>query len=87
MAVLKKLIKLLGLASLLATVASQEETTDWPLHNDGYTDLVEWCVSTVPECGCEPIGSHVCRDHYSFIVNGQRLFVFSGEFHYWRYPV
>ncbi|KAI0473496.1 beta-galactosidase B [Xylariaceae sp. FL0804] len=26
-------------------------------------------------------------DHYSFIVNGERLFVFSGEFHYWRYPV
>ncbi|KAK3315775.1 beta-galactosidase B [Apodospora peruviana] len=26
-------------------------------------------------------------DHYSFLVNGERLFVFSGEFHYWRYPV
>ncbi|KAH8884956.1 hypothetical protein GQ53DRAFT_845848 [Thozetella sp. PMI_491] len=26
-------------------------------------------------------------DHYSFRVNGERLFVFSGEFHYWRYPV
>ncbi|KAJ0106756.1 hypothetical protein J7T55_001280 [Diaporthe amygdali] len=26
-------------------------------------------------------------DHYSFHVDGQRLFVFSGEFHYWRYPV
>ncbi|KAI0002851.1 beta-galactosidase B [Xylariaceae sp. FL0662B] len=26
-------------------------------------------------------------DHYSFFINGQRLFVFSGEFHYWRYPV
>ncbi|KAB5543083.1 family 35 glycosyl hydrolase [Coniochaeta sp. 2T2.1] len=26
-------------------------------------------------------------DHYSFLVNGQRLFVFSGEFHYWRFPV
>ncbi|KAH8902071.1 family 35 glycosyl hydrolase [Coniochaeta sp. PMI_546] len=26
-------------------------------------------------------------DHYSFMINGQRLFVFSGEFHYWRLPV
>lgn len=26
-------------------------------------------------------------DHYSFKVNNQRLFVFSGEFHYWRFPV
>jgi beta-galactosidase GanA len=26
-------------------------------------------------------------DHYSFMVNGQRLFVWSGEFHYWRIPV
>lgn len=23
-------------------------------------------------------------DHYSFKVNGKRLFVFSGEIHYWR---
>ncbi|KAK7961878.1 beta-galactosidase B [Apiospora aurea] len=26
-------------------------------------------------------------DHHSFMINGERLFVFSGEFHYWRYPV
>jgi hypothetical protein len=26
-------------------------------------------------------------DHYSFKVNGKRLFVFSGEIHYWRVPV
>jgi hypothetical protein len=26
-------------------------------------------------------------DHFSYYVNGQRLFVFSGEFHHWRYPV
>ncbi|KUI53455.1 putative beta-galactosidase B [Cytospora mali] len=43
-------------------------STQWPLHNDGLTTLVEW-------------------DHYSFKVNNQRLFVFSGEFHYWRFPV
>lgn len=26
-------------------------------------------------------------DHYSLIVNGQRLFMWSGEIHYWRLPV
>ncbi|XHG07467.1 hypothetical protein AWENTII_010610 [Aspergillus wentii] len=26
-------------------------------------------------------------DHYSFQIHGQRIFVFSGEFHYWRIPV
>ena len=26
-------------------------------------------------------------DHYSLIVNGERLFFWSGEFHYWRIPV
>ena len=26
-------------------------------------------------------------DHYSFKVNGKRLFVFSVELHYWRIPV
>src|SRR6266511_1544872 len=25
-------------------------------------------------------------DHYSLIVDGQRLFLWSGEFHYWRLP-
>ncbi|KAJ5704245.1 hypothetical protein N7493_011383 [Penicillium malachiteum] len=26
-------------------------------------------------------------DHYSFQIDDQRIFVFSGEFHYWRIPV
>ncbi|KAJ5131389.1 Glycoside hydrolase family 35 [Penicillium bovifimosum] len=26
-------------------------------------------------------------DHYSFQINNQRIFIFSGEFHYWRIPV
>lgn len=26
-------------------------------------------------------------DHYSLIVNGERLFMWSGEIHYWRLPV
>jgi len=49
---------------LLATVTAQQ----WPLHNDGLNDVVQW-------------------DHYSLMVNGERLFFWSGEFHYWRIPV
>ncbi|KAK4569364.1 hypothetical protein LTR86_003127 [Recurvomyces mirabilis] len=40
----------------------------WPLHDDGYNQVVQW-------------------DHYSLKVNGERLFFWSGEFHYWRIPV
>lgn len=58
----------LAAAGLSQVSAQDSNTTDWPLHNNSLTTLVEW-------------------DHYSFHVNGQRLFVFSGEFHYWRYPV
>lgn len=50
---------------LLAAIAQQ---TQWPIQNDGETDLVQW-------------------DHYSMIVNGERLFIWSGEMHYWRTPV
>ncbi|KAI0121127.1 beta-galactosidase B [Xylariales sp. AK1849] len=68
MVCLRKLIALCGLASSFVAVLGQGNSTDWPLHDDGLTDVVEW-------------------DHYSFHIDGQRLFVFSGEFHYWRYPV
>ena len=33
------------------------------------------------------LNSVVQWDHYSIIVNGRRLFVFAGEWHYWRLPV
>jgi hypothetical protein len=26
-------------------------------------------------------------DHYSLMVNGERLYMWSGEIHYWRLPV
>ncbi|KAK1990207.1 hypothetical protein LX36DRAFT_648176 [Colletotrichum falcatum] len=41
---------------------------DWPIHDNGLNQVVQW-------------------DHHSYMVNGERLFVFSGEFHYWRIPV
>ncbi|GAB7346927.1 hypothetical protein MBLNU459_g1992t3 [Dothideomycetes sp. NU459] len=46
-------------------VTAQEQ---FPIKNDGQTDLVQW-------------------DHYSMIINGERLFIWSGEMHYWRIPV
>ena len=33
------------------------------------------------------LNSVVEWDHYSLMVNGERLFFWSGEFHYWRIPV
>ncbi|KAJ5819060.1 beta-galactosidase B [Penicillium riverlandense] len=60
-------LALLGF-SLSSGASTQEETTQWPLHNDGLNKVVQW-------------------DHYSFQVNDQRIFIFSGEFHYWRIPV
>ncbi|KAI1271601.1 glycoside hydrolase superfamily [Xylaria sp. FL0933] len=65
---LKYVLGLFGFLTLGLGVTSQGNSTDWPVHDNGLTDLVEW-------------------DHYSFLINGQRLFIFSGEFHYWRYPV
>lgn len=59
-----RLSGLLLVASQLLAAATQQ----WPLHNDGLNDVVQW-------------------DHYSLLVNGERLFFWSGEFHYWRIPV
>jgi beta-galactosidase len=55
--------------SFLGILAAEtQEATQWPLHDDGFNEVVQW-------------------DHYSFQINGQRIFIFSGEFHYWRIPV
>ncbi|KAF7595028.1 hypothetical protein BBP40_007629 [Aspergillus hancockii] len=64
----KTLLGGLALGASFAGVSGQQNSSNWPVHDNGLTDLVEW-------------------DHYSFYVHGQRLFVFSGEFHYWRFPV
>ncbi|KAI1363862.1 glycoside hydrolase superfamily [Xylaria arbuscula] len=63
-----RILGLLGASTLGLGALVQRNTTDWPIHDNGLTDLVQW-------------------DHYSFHINGERLFLFSGEFHYWRYPV
>lgn len=70
------MVRLLGLirAAALAFIFAGEssvkaqEPTQWPLHNDGLNDVVQW-------------------DHFSFEIKGQRAFLFSGDFHYWRLPV
>lgn len=59
---------LAGLIPCTGTYAQSHELIQWPLHDNGLNDVVQW-------------------DHYSFKVNGKRLFVFSGEIHYWRIPV
>jgi hypothetical protein len=53
-----------ALASVLTTALAQQ----WPIHDNGLNEAVEW-------------------DHYSLIVNGERLYMWSGEIHYWRLPV
>jgi hypothetical protein len=57
-------ISSLALASVWTTVLAQQ----WPIHDNGLNEAVEW-------------------DHYSLIVNGERLYMWSGEIHYWRLPV
>jgi hypothetical protein len=54
--------------SLPLTHAQSNSTSQWPLHDNGLNEVVQW-------------------DHYSFKVHGKRLFIFSGEIHYWRIPV
>ncbi|KZL72031.1 beta-galactosidase B (glycosyl hydrolase family 35) [Colletotrichum tofieldiae] len=55
-------------ASLCGSQGALAQDVDWPIHDNGLNEVVQW-------------------DHHSYIVNGERLFVFSGEFHYWRIPV
>jgi beta-galactosidase len=69
MAHIYQLLLLLLLSNLwFSTAAQNQSETEWPLHDNGLSEVVQW-------------------DHYSFHVNGQRIFIFSGEFHYWRIPV
>lgn len=57
-----------GILSALLAGSLAQQDTDWPVHDNGYTDRLQW-------------------DHYSLSVDGQRTFVWSGEFHPWRIPV
>ncbi|KAB8231913.1 glycoside hydrolase family 35 protein [Aspergillus alliaceus] len=68
MLISKTLLGGIALGASVVGVSSAQNSTRWPLHDNGLTDIVEW-------------------DRYSFLINGQRHFVFSGEFHYWRLPV
>jgi hypothetical protein len=57
-----------ALASIWTTGATLGLAQQWPIHDNGLNEAVEW-------------------DHYSLIVNGERLYMWSGEIHYWRLPV
>ena len=58
----------LSTALLLGSVLGNAVAQQWPLHDNGLNQVVEW-------------------DHYSLMVRGERLFMWSGEIHYWRIPV
>lgn len=58
------ILLLFGLISLCIA----QNDTQWPIHENGYSDSLTW-------------------DHYSLMVDGERTFVWSGEFHPWRIPV
>ncbi|CAE6418426.1 unnamed protein product [Rhizoctonia solani] len=62
----------LGVAFGLASAA---------LHVQAQANTTQWPVH---DTGLTKV---VQWDHYSLIVNGERLYVWSGEFHYWRIPV
>ena len=87
---LRGLSALLGLAASLVSVLGQDTVTDWPIHNNGLNKVVEWYVRrtltiTLPLFPLRPCHLDVCiklmrrRDHHSFMIKGERLFVFSGE--------
>ncbi|KAJ9496379.1 hypothetical protein H2202_008042 [Exophiala xenobiotica] len=61
-------IRLLSIFALACAQNASTSVTQWPVHNDGLSDYVQW-------------------DHYSYIIDGQRTFLFGGEMHYWRIPV
>ncbi|KAG8728399.1 hypothetical protein FRC11_011148, partial [Ceratobasidium sp. 423] len=67
-----KLATSLGIALGLASAAVQAQAQ---------TNTTQWPVH---DTGLSKV---VQWDHYSLIVNGERLYVWSGEFHYWRIPV
>ncbi|KAF6839324.1 glycosyl hydrolase family 35 [Colletotrichum musicola] len=54
--------------SVVFNVFSGVSCQEWPLHDNGLNQVVQW-------------------DHYSIKVNGERLFLWSGELHLWRIPV
>ncbi|KAF2457709.1 glycoside hydrolase superfamily [Lineolata rhizophorae] len=58
----------IGWASVPGVSAQEDGSSQWPLHDNGLNEAVEW-------------------DHYSFKIHGERIFIFSGEIHYWRIPV
>ncbi|KAI6778661.1 beta-galactosidase B-like protein [Emericellopsis cladophorae] len=64
MLAVKNLLRLATLAALAGSAISQDEIEDWPVLDNGLTDIVQ-----------------------CYFVNGERLFIFSGEFHPWRNPV
>lgn len=73
---MKAILALAGLVAF-AGVALGQEPTEWPLHDNGLTDIVQWLGYR--RLTLNYLSNARFRDHYSYQVNGERLFVFSGE--------
>lgn len=78
---------ILTVATITLTRGSiAQDVGEYPLHDNGLNKVRLSDAGHVSFFLLTP--SQVVQwDHYSFKVNGERLFVFSGEFHYWRIPV
>lgn len=81
MLISKTVLSGLALGASFVGVSGQQNSSRWPLHDNGLTDTVEWWVQS--NCEFKAVGLALTpwlyRDHYSFLINGQRHFVFSGE--------
>ncbi|KAJ4176797.1 hypothetical protein NW755_014223 [Fusarium falciforme] len=78
----------LGSLASIASLVQHSTAQKWPLHDNGLNQVVEWYDPQEPRfCGYLSLGLQDDRDHYSVKVNGERLFLWSGELHLWRIPV
>lgn len=70
----------LGSLASIASLVQHSSAQKWPLHDNGLNQVVEWYDPQEPRfCGYLSLGLQDDRDHYSVKVNGERLFLWSGE--------
>lgn len=79
----------LALALAAITALAQQ----WPLHDNGLNNVVEWDHFSLKGKHGRYIPSKevsvifLLTQAFRFAVNGERLYMWSGEIHYWRLPV
>jgi hypothetical protein len=82
-------ISTLALVSACTTTLAQQ----WPLHDNGLNDVVEWdhysLIGVYVRTRIWVVGlpgSFLLTRAPPIAVNGERLYMWSGEIHYWRIP-